>query len=774
MLRSHRDGQGRRAGGLVRVYAWMMLLGAALALAAAGYVTQSERAYASTAEVVVQPEVSKSGSFLSPAMPTEQRIVTSGSVLGPVANDLGMTVPALLKVVDVTVPVGTNAIDITFTAPSPDRAVAGARAFAARYLTYRNPTRGRPAVVLVSPAERPLKPVAPDYALVVGISLVGGLLVGFGAAYVWDRVRGRLRTVEDVRTSTGLEVLASVPVLPRGGPRTSAWSPRAAPAFDQLVARVPGLVEHRDDFALLVTGATARAGTSTVARETALALVRLGRKVVLVGADDGSQPFPARPVAARTITGHTLRESGVPGLVLAEPGWPAPGAPGGATLDALRLLVQTLTLDSVVVVDGPPAARAGALAFVVDRVLLAVDLRRGLRATAAEAADALAGARDKLVGVVTTMPPRRPGHPARGPLDERVPVGAPVPVAVPARSEQVPVVRPVVAVRRPRPENGKAHLGLVLLLTVLVAVTAWVASGTSRDSAGSAPVQRGAPAATGYFRTSPPGSWRALPGDRACAARVHRTPWEPRPGNARANRTMPDPAAVHAALRERPRGNQHTYDARWNAWLLPRVDGQHTGTTDENIQWAACKWGISDNVLRAIAAAESTWFQYLVEPGTGRCVEKRGCGDVVPRSDPASRVFCDTIDRYGYTYQADYGRGRCPRTFSMMGVMAWQAPAWGAMKANQNGTFPFSRDSTAFALDYIGSFLRGCDEGWMWWLSKTGDYRRGDLWGCVGVWYAGSWDSPAAREYVAGVRDLYDRRIWLDPGWAEEAHSPLS
>lgn len=278
----------------------------------------------------------------------------------------------------------------------------------------------------------------------------------------------------------------------------------------------------------------------------------------------------------------------------------------------------------------------------------------------------------------------------------------------------------------------------------------------------------------GYFETQPAGAWKDLPGDEDCAERVRRSDWEPRPSNRRANNTMPDPKAVSKAFAERPRGAHGSYDEKWNTWMLQRVNGQHTGTTDENIQWAACKWGLSDNLLRAIAAAESTWFHYVVDPSTGLCVETRGCGDYFTEPSAAGKVFCKEISRYGHDYTEDYPPGLCPKTFSLAGVMAWQDPAWGKMKLNQNGTFPFSRDSTAFALDYIGGFLRGCQEGWLNWLAKTGtrDYAPGDIWGCVGTWYAGSWKVPAANEYAARVRELLDKRIWLDPQWGEEYHEP--
>jgi hypothetical protein len=271
------------------------------------------------------------------------------------------------------------------------------------------------------------------------------------------------------------------------------------------------------------------------------------------------------------------------------------------------------------------------------------------------------------------------------------------------------------------------------------------------------------PPAAGYFQTAPVGSWSQLPDDVACEARVHRSTWEPRPENRAPNRTVPDQDAVRAALAARPRsGEANGYDPRYDTRLLARVTGSHTGTTDENIQWAACKWGLPDNLLRAIAVRESTWYQGE-RYATGRCVLNLGCGDMVEEVDDASRVFCQGISRFGHDYEADHGPGMCPKTFSIAGVMAWQDPDWGVMIANQNGTFPFSRDSTAFALDYLGAFLRGCFEGWIPWLANTGDgsYAAGDLDGCVGAWYAGEWRSTVALEYAGRVRSEEEARTWL-------------
>jgi autotransporter family porin len=237
--------------------------------------------------------------------------------------------------------------------------------------------------------------------------------------------------------------------------------------------------------------------------------------------------------------------------------------------------------------------------------------------------------------------------------------------------------------------------------------------------------------------------------------------------NRKRNAVMPSRANVHRALAARPRNIDDTYSPRWDGWLMPRVTGHFTGTTDEIFQWGACKWGLSDNVLRAIAVRESTWYQYPTYRN-GRCVSNWGCGDFIDSPTPATSRFCSGISRFGYDYQDDYGAGRCPRTFSIMGVMAWEAPSWGRMRANQNGTFPFSRDSTAYAVDYTAAYLRGCFEGWIHWLrdSGAGTYRAGRIWGCVGSWFSGGWLDADARGYIARVQHEEEIHRWRRPAWA--------
>lgn len=280
------------------------------------------------------------------------------------------------------------------------------------------------------------------------------------------------------------------------------------------------------------------------------------------------------------------------------------------------------------------------------------------------------------------------------------------------------------------------------------------------------------PASAGYFTLQPVGAWTTLPSGSQCSTQVHRSTWEPRPDNTKRNHIMPNATSVHNTFTAKQRSIDGTYDPKWDSWLLARVDGQFTGTTDEIFQWAACKWGLPDNYLRAEANQESTWYQYLTYP-SGRCVEFYGCGDRFSGPSTASGVFCNGIAQFGYDYQRDWGTNLCPQTFSIMGIKSWWDPGWGFnWTDNQNGTFPYNRDSTAFAVDYMASQIRGCYEGWEIWLRDVDpidhQYAAGDLMACAGVWFSGNWYDAAGQSYANSVQNFMNTKPWLVSGFAND------
>ena len=201
-----------------------------------------------------------------------------------------------------------------------------------------------------------------------------------------------------------------------------------------------------------------------------------------------------------------------------------------------------------------------------------------------------------------------------------------------------------------------------------------------------------APAPAGYFGWV--GLGGALPSDAECAAAVRRGQPEIRPHNSSFNNTVGSASAP-----------------QW-----PRVTGNFTGTTDEIIQWAACKWGFDENTLRAQAAKESYWSMLSVG---------------------------DNGESYGIMQVRN-------TTFV------------------NNGVFPNAQRSTAFNIDLYLATWRDCYEGKDTWLNtveRGRQYGAGDAWGCIGKWFSGRWYTGPSTQYIAAVQDYLNRRIWTDGGF---------
>ena len=224
---------------------------------------------------------------------------------------------------------------------------------------------------------------------------------------------------------------------------------------------------------------------------------------------------------------------------------------------------------------------------------------------------------------------------------------------------------------------------------------------------------------SGRFGTLPTGSH--LPSGGECAARVRRSPWEPRPDNGPANHTV-----VNATIKPWA-GLGGGLDAR-AAVFGHRVDGAFTGTTDEIIQWGACKWGLDEDIVRATAINESNWRMSELGDETGDASQCTP-GFALP----------------------------CPLSFGLLQVKHNAHP----------GTYPMSRQSTAFNLDYTLAVRRTCFEGWTSWLYQYGShpYGGGDEWGCVGFWYSGDWHDQGAENYIAAAKRNLAEKPWLRPGF---------
>ena len=233
-----------------------------------------------------------------------------------------------------------------------------------------------------------------------------------------------------------------------------------------------------------------------------------------------------------------------------------------------------------------------------------------------------------------------------------------------------------------------------------------------------------------HFVTLPPGS--ALPSDATCTTRIR-----PGPENKHVNAEY-NAMTGHQRLGEDIFGGS---DPRANTEIAARVTGNFVGTTDMILQWAACKWGLDEDIVRAQAAIESWWRQPAKgDWGTSadRCPPGHGPGV----DDPINRPDA------------------CPESWGILQTrFPYERSAW-----------PGMADSTAFEADTAYAIWRACFEGYEVWLNQVDrgwDYAPGDVWGCVGRWYAGRWHTPEAETYIDKVKRYLDIRIWESPDFQE-------
>ena len=210
----------------------------------------------------------------------------------------------------------------------------------------------------------------------------------------------------------------------------------------------------------------------------------------------------------------------------------------------------------------------------------------------------------------------------------------------------------------------------------------------------------------------------------SCAASIIPSKWEPRHDNDASNYTPGDgsytwgPAAT---------------DPWWAAWAakVPLVQGQFTGRTTEMFSWAACRWGIDEDTLRAVAVIESTWHQ---STWGDRC----GGGDATIGSFSVMQI----------------------KNKDCNGSLVW-------------GGMPDVVQSTALAVDLYAARTRACYNGDFYdggsWLYHGQTVRQIAaahgwqyvFWGCVGSWYSGSWYDSGAVNYIHNVQLALAQRTWL-------------
>jgi succinoglycan biosynthesis transport protein ExoP len=425
---------GGTRGFIVTRIRWIVAV-TMVAIGAAAFVSWSETpTYSSAAEVLVQPRVFTPGTApQAPDMGTEKAVATSDAVLLRASRLIGVPVAQLSHGLSVSVPLNTNTLRIAYSSTDPARSQRRAQAVADAYTAYwlaEQPSpRTSPRTAggdlvgssVISDATRPSAPSSPNHMVDLIVATVIGLMVAAGTAFIRDRFDDRLRAPNEFDEFGAGPVLAVIPaVRHRGGDARNrlvmARSPEsgAAHAYQDLRTLVFRAAAQRYAKTLLVTSPAGDRQT-LVAANLAIALATAGQRTILVCADlrwpHGHELFGefnagglASVVEGRGSVADALRPTDVKGLQVL----PAGSLEGdyGAALHspALRQAMRRLSAAAdFVVIDAPPAlagADTGALAELVEMILLVGDARRTTRRQVSATVDQLRHVSAQIIGSV--------------------------------------------------------------------------------------------------------------------------------------------------------------------------------------------------------------------------------------------------------------------------------------------------------------------------------------------------------------------------------------
>jgi Mrp family chromosome partitioning ATPase len=413
---SHTAADRSPALSVLRTFLVPILAVAALTTATAVWALASRApTYVSTGEVLVDFTTGENAVATVPQMGTERAIALSAVVADRAAAELDTSAEAVTENLDVSVPVDTQVLEFAYIAADDVEAQEGAEASIEAYVEYRNEGLDDPVARVITEPVLPTEPTPPNYPVAVLLALIAGLGLGYVAAYLGDRLRGRVRGAGDAARVTGAEVLVSVPARAK----VDAPLQHGPGGFSHLAARLSNLLgNRRRNVAIMVAGPRWGAGATTVAANLAVALAQVGKDVVLVSGDfrrpelDRVLGLEPSPGVTEVLHGdHTLvsavQFTSHPNLRVLTAGASSVTVSSEDVEDFLAI-VKRLSSDAIVVIDAAPVLEEPATLLVgnvCEITILAVDVRAGSdRRDAALAAESLRRLPGRLVGIVATRP----------------------------------------------------------------------------------------------------------------------------------------------------------------------------------------------------------------------------------------------------------------------------------------------------------------------------------------------------------------------------------
>jgi tyrosine-protein kinase len=285
-----------------------------------------------------------------------------------------------------------------------------------------------PTLRVTTPAAKPTSPFSPRKKLALIAGLLGGLIIGVGAAFASQALDPRLRREEQLRELFRLPLLARIPRMrdPRTGPLPPArLTPAATEAYRTLRATLAATVGEGAR-SILITSSSAGEGKSTSAINFADALAVAGHRVILIEGDL-RRPTIARALGIQPVAGigavlvnHVSMEEAIVttpeygrnlGFLLVEH-TSAPLADRLSLPTARKLVAEAEALADYVVIDSPPLTEvidALPIAQEVDAVVIMARMGTSRLNRLADLGEILEQGGIKPAGIVVTAGRERTG-----------------------------------------------------------------------------------------------------------------------------------------------------------------------------------------------------------------------------------------------------------------------------------------------------------------------------------------------------------------------------